>query len=162
LTKEEYFVKVQARTTLLMGTLCGVAGLLIGLWVSLTATGEGYELFAVYAFMAAFIVASSLWWLILARRRTYSLGRGAVAGALAGLLSHYVCWYLLILGSNVCYWVWGGCRSSLGEPPIDPLNALWAAAVFSAGSLLFFGWLTVPIGALIGSLVAVRQRTTST
>lgn len=147
------------KTTLLMGALCGAVGILVGLWVSLTATGAGYERFPVYAFLAAFAGGAGLWWFVLARQGRYSLRRGAAAGALAGLVSHYFCWYLLILDNNLCFWLLGGCGSSLGEPPIDPLNGLWGAAVFTLGSLLFFGWLTVPAGALIGGLLAARRRT---
>lgn len=141
-----------------MGLLSAGAGVLIGLLVSSVAIGEGYELFPVYAGAAAFITASGLWWALLARQDTYTITRGATVGAVAGTISHYLCWYLFFLGANICYWLFGGCRSSLGEPPVDPVNALWGAGLFSVGSLLFFGWLTVPAGMVIGGFLAARQR----
>lgn len=141
----------------MMGSLCGLAGIAIGGYVSLTAIGEGYELLPLFAGLAAFLTGAISWWLLLERPAKYTLLRGGLAGTLAGLISHYLCWYLLILFRNICYWGWGGCTSSLGEPPVDPLNGLWGAAVLTLGSLLFFGWLTVPLGAVFGGMLVMRK-----
>ena len=149
--------KSALKKTLIVGGLSGLIGLLIGLYVSFVATGEGYEYFPIIAFLAAFGTSSALFWWIAARSRTRRVARGAFTGALAGALSHYVCWYLLILVNNLCYWLTGGCLDSLGQPPVDLLNALWGAAVLSIPSLVFFGWLTIPLGALIGGLVAASN-----
>jgi len=134
------------KKTWLVGFLSGLIGLLIGLYVSSEATGEGYELLPLFAFLAAFVTSSVLWWWIAARSETHRLARGGIAGALSGMIAHYVCWYLLILAQNLCYWLTGGCLDSLGQPPIDLLSAIWGAVVLSLPSLLFFGWLTVPLG----------------
>jgi hypothetical protein len=142
--------------TWLVGFLSGLVGLLIGLYVSFVATGQDYELLPLFAFLAAFVTSSTLWWWIAARSETRRLARGAIAGALSGIIAHYVCWYLLILANNWCYWLTGGCLDSLGQPPIDLLNAIWGAAVLSLPSLFFFGWLTVSLGALIGGTVAAN------
>ena len=142
-----------------MGLFCCPVGILCGLYVSSSATGEGYHLFPVYAGIAAFITASFFWWLIVVRRNTYNMGAGAAVGALSGVVAHYMCWYVQIISANICYWILGGCRSSLGEPPIDLLNGLWGALALSFWSLLFFGWVTSPIGALIGVFLVRRQFT---
>jgi len=143
--------------SLVMGAACGLVGLAVGLIVRSTATGEGYEAFPLYALVAGFLTGTAAWWLLVARPGAYRGRRGALAGALAGLVAHYVCWYLMILGSNICYWLWGGCVSSLGEPPVDPLYGLVGAATLSLVSLLLFGWLTISAGALIGFILTRRQ-----
>jgi len=145
-------------STLGMALACGAAGLLIGLWVARQAIATDYAAFPLYATLAALLAGGGLWWLLLARENRYRPLRGVLVGGLAGIVAHPLCWYLAILGQNACYWLWGGCRSSLGEPPVDPLNGLLAAGALALGSLLFFGWLTVPLGALLGGLWAAWAR----
>lgn len=144
-----------------MALACGAAGLVVGLWVARQAVASDYALFPLYATLAAALAGGGLWWLLVARRSRYRLPRGAVVGGLAGIVAHPLCWYLAVLGQNACYWLWGGCRSSLNEPPVDPLNGLWAAVLLALGSLFFFGWLTVPLGALVGGLWAAWARPTT-
>ena len=141
-----------------MALTCAAAGLLIGLWVAGQAVAGDYAVFPLYATLAAVLAGGGLWWLLVARKGRYGLVRGIAVGALAGIVAHPLCWYLAILGQNACYWLWDGCRSSLNEPPVDPLNGLWAAVLLALGSLLFFGWLTLPLGALLGGLWAAWGR----
>jgi hypothetical protein len=141
-----------------IGIFGGLIGALIGLYVSLNAIGSGYELLPFTAGLAAFGCTAGTWWLLLDRNRKYSLWRGALAGGLAGIFAHYVCWYLMILAQNICYWGWGGCVSSLGDPPANPLIGFGGALVFSLWSLLLFGWLTIPIGVLAGGIYATWIR----
>lgn len=140
-----------------IGLLAGLIGAGYGFYVQRLATGEGYEWFPVYAGLAAFVTTTFFWWLVVTRSDKRSVWRGIIAGALSGSVAHYICWYLQIIGTNLCYWFSGGCVSSLGEPPVDLLNGLWAALVLSLASLLFFGWLTVPTGALVGGLLGYRR-----
>ena len=140
-----------AVASLLFGLLCAPFGLAVGVFVAATATGTGYGAFALWAPLAAFFTSALLWRLLVERRRRGVVVRrrwiAALAGAVSGALSHWLCWYLLLLWSNVTYWLAGTPTSSLGEPPVDPITALAAALVFSAWSLAFFGVVTVPAGA---------------
>jgi hypothetical protein len=43
-----------------MGLLCGLAGILISWLVSQSAIGEGYEVFPIFAGLAAFITSAGL------------------------------------------------------------------------------------------------------
>ena len=140
-----------------MGALCCPLGILIGVFIALLATGDGYRLFPVYGGTAAFITAAFFWWLIVLRRDAFRRIPGGIAGALSGIVAHYICWYIQIISANICYWIFGGCRSSLGEPPVDLLDGFWGALGLSFFSLLFWGWITAPLGALIGALLAPRQ-----
>ncbi|MCB0156389.1 MAG: hypothetical protein KDF65_16450 [Anaerolineae bacterium] len=146
------------RKVLPISLLAGLCGLIGGSWVWWLASGAGYELFPAAAALAAWGTTAFFWWLIVVRRNNYTLKAGLLAGGLSGLVSHWLCWYLLIVGANGCYWLTGGCASSLGEPPIDPLNGVWGALAFSLLSLLFVGWVTVPLGMLVGAAWVWRQR----
>lgn len=139
-----------------MGILCAVVGAVVGAWVALTATGDGYEVFAAGAPVAAFLTGTFCWWLLIARSGNFAPVRAATAGALAAVLGHLLCWYLLILGSFLWYLATGS-GDSLGGPPLNPLQGFPAAFVYGAFSLLFYGWVTVPAGALIGLFLSFVQ-----
>jgi hypothetical protein len=145
-------------STLLMGALCALIGLVTGLLVSRTATGSGYEIVPLYAATASGLSGAALWWLLVARRGIYRLVRGAVTGALAGVLGHYVTWYFQIVGANLCYWLTGGCLSSLGEPPINLVAGVGGAAVLAGISLMFLGWATIPLSVAAGGLLALYSQ----
>jgi hypothetical protein len=145
------------RKSLSMGMLCALVGLVTGALVARTATGSGYGWFVVAAPLAAFATGTFLWWLLVARRTTPSTMAGVLTGALAGAVGHYVCWLFMILGATTCNALTGGCTDSLGGPPMSVLQAFPAAGVYSFFSLLFFGWLTIPGGAILGGFLARAQ-----
>jgi len=146
------------KSSLVMGAACAGVGALAGVLVVSIASGEGYDWFLVAAPLAGFLTGGISWLLLVAQRKKQSVLAGVFAGALAGAVSHYVCWYLMLAGAAACYALTGGCTGSLGDPPANFLQALAGAAVYSAFSLVFFGWLTVPAGGLLGALLAWLQR----
>lgn len=148
-----------SRHGLIMAGACAGIGLATATWVFSTATGDGYAMFLLAAPIAAFATAALFWWWLLDRPAIHTRTRGAVAGALAGAVAHYFCWLLLMLGVWSCHGVTGACADSLGDGPVGPLDALWAAALYSLLSLYFYGWLTVPAGALAGAMVAHSRGT---
>jgi hypothetical protein len=137
--------------------LAGLFGLAGGTFVWLIANGSDYEALPLAAGLGACGTTAFFWWLIVARRANYSARSGALAGGLSGVVAHYTCWYLYLVGVNICYGLTGGCVSSLNEPPLDLLNGLWGTLVFSLVSLMFLGWLTVPLGMAVGAWWAWRN-----
>lgn len=144
------------RRSLIMGAACAGVGLATGLLILYFSGDFDKAMFLLAAPLAAFATGALIWWQMLERSYTRSVGRGAFAGGLAGALAHYLCWLILMLGTAACHAMTNGCTASLGDAPIDPLNALWAAGVYSLFSLYFVGWLTVPAGAVIGGVLAWR------
>ena len=135
--------------------LCSSA---LALAVSVAAAWIGHSPWLLVAApAAAFITAWATWTLFISRTGNGGLVRGAGVGALASLVAHWATWYLVFVGMNVCYFTVGECVSSSGEAPADLIIALAGAAGFSLWSLMFFGWLTLPAGALIGAATAWRQ-----
>lgn len=139
------------------GLVAGLIGAGLGLYIQSFASGEGYEFFALYAGLAAFATTFCVWWLVTVRWAKRGPWAGAAAGAFSAGAAHFVCWYLQIVSANACYLATGGCLSSLGEPPLGLLAGLAGALVLSLGSLLLFGWVTVPVGALTGALLGLRR-----
>lgn len=137
------------------GALCAIVGLAVGGHLGHSAIGDGWGLLPVCATIAAFLTGVGLWFGLIERRHATRRRAGILTGALAGGLSHYLCWYLLILSLYLEH-LWLGTTSSLGEAPMNPLQGLAGAAVFSAFSLALLGWLTIPTGALLGWLM-IRQ-----
>lgn len=144
------------RRSAIMGAACAGVGLATGLLILYFSGGLDKATFLLAAPAAAFATGALLWWQMLERSGTRTIGRGALAGGLAGALAHYPCWLMLMFAAAACHAVFPGCMASVGGPPIDPLNALWAAGVYSLFSLYFVGWLTVPAGAVIGAVLAWR------
>jgi hypothetical protein len=145
------------RRSLIFGILCCLVGLAVGGYVAYTAIGEGYETFPLHAGAAALVTSALLWWLIMERPQRHSVVSGVLVGAFSGLLAHHVCWYFQLIEFNVGYWIFHNAAkyaSSLGEQPIDLLTGILAAWMFTFWSWLFYGWMTVPAGGLIGGLYA--------
>lgn len=136
-----------------MGIVCGVVGAAIVALV-LASPHAADDLWADYFFLfagiGAFITATLLWQCFIERKSSLNLPRAICVGCLSGFLSHYLCWYLLLLSANMSYWIFGYPVSSLGEAPIDPITALWGGLVYCLWSWLLVGWITVPVGGVIG------------
>lgn len=142
------FEQGRCRRTLVLGVLCAGLGAVVGFGVSHDAVGQGWDRLAYYAAAAAALTFMLLWWLIMERRQRFGAVRGALTGAVGGLLAHYPCWYLVILGQNVSYWYLKYFGSSTTQAPIDPFEGLGGAFALSFWSWLLFGWLTAIIGAI--------------
>lgn len=139
-----------------MGIIYSLFGILVGLWVAITSIGDGYEWFPLYAGLAAFITAGSLWRIIIERRQCHTIQNGVMIGALSGILSHYVCWYLQVIVVNIKYYWFGTGLSSLGEPPANIFMGITGAFWLSLYSLLFFGLPTVIVGSAVGGFFCWR------
>ena len=140
-----------------LGFFCSPVGVAIGAYIAIIAApGRGYDLLPFFAGISAFITPQLFWWLIVERKKRYQKKYGIIAGGLSGFFSHYLCWYFLIVYYYISYQVTGQGVTA-GGPPIDPLNALWGVWALSFWSLLFFGWITIPIGAIIGGIISVKQ-----
>jgi len=141
------------RRSLTMGAACSAAGLLAGAWLVATAQDtKGYLGFVVAAPLAAFLTGLVLWRLLVAGRHAPGRGAAVFAGVTTGILSHWLCWYFVIVIQNLRHVLLGEV-SSLGEPPVNLLDGLWAAGAFSFWSLIVIGWATAPLGGLIGFIV---------
>jgi hypothetical protein len=135
------------------GALCSAVVLSFG---PPETRGEGWAEFPFCAGAAAFMTSLTVWWLHVARTDKPGTMRGAAAGLAIGVLAHPVTWYVLIC------WNWMLAGLSLRHPsaagdPLNPVTGVLGALVFSVWSIVIVGWITVPAGALVGTLVARLQ-----
>ncbi len=139
------------KTWVKYGIANAIIGLIIGLYISITAIGDGYDVFPIAIPLVAFITGGLLWNRIV--KDKFDSTKIVITGLLTGALSHYLTFVLISIGNNICYWTTGGCTGTLGAPPASILSMLGGALVFSFFSLLFFGWITVPYSILVGLLI---------
>ena len=139
------------KTWIKYGIANAIIGLIVGLYIAITAIGDGYYVLPIAAPLAAFIVGGLLWTKIV--KDGYGSTKIIITGLLTGTVSHYVTFVLLSIGMNVCYWTTGECTGTLGDPPASILTMLGGAFAFSFFSLLFLGWITAPYSILIGLLI---------
>lgn len=137
-------------------------GLLIGLFVTYTAIGDGYEVLII-AIPVSFFLINALCEKYIIKDWTKASGiRVLVAISFSTVLSHYFTFILLIIGANLCYWITNSCTSSMGEAPaaiIDGILYGWGPTLFS---LIFFGWITMPFSIVLGFILKYHRTTHTT
>ena len=133
------------------GLINALLGLIVGVFLALTAIGDGYSVVLIAAPISAFLIGGLFWKLIIKGKLTKT--RVIVTGILTGTISHYLTFLLLGIGYNICYWTTGNCTDSFGEPPANILLMFGGAFLLSFFSLLFFGWLTVPYAIITGLIL---------
>ena len=146
---------------ILFGLLCSPVGIGFGIILRYkdwgVASGDSYGLgFISSAGIAAFLAPCFIWYIMIERRERISVSRGITVGALGAALAHFVCWYLFIL-SNYIEKLYLG---KLTEYILGPLEGILAALTYSFVSLLLFGLIILPIGALIGGCYATHIKET--
>jgi alpha-beta hydrolase superfamily lysophospholipase len=100
-------------------------------------------------FVGALATGSLFWWLIIARPRRITVRRGVSAGVLAAVFAYPIVFFLMLV--------------VLGEVPLElrasslPSRLLYALLA-SLFAIVFGGWFTVLLGALVGGLLALGQR----
>lgn len=135
------------------GLLNSAIGLLIGLYITYSSIGEGYWILIFGAPISAFVCGFYFYSLFLKKQAGTSVARLVGTGLLTGTISHYVCWVLLSIGLNICYWTTGSCLDSLGKPPAQIWQMMLLGVGMTGWSLLFFGWITIPSSIGFGFLV---------
>jgi len=129
----------------LFGLLFSLTGIIIGIWIANTTDNKDYNYFYIYAAASGFITAKLLAKYFIEKPKKFTHKRLILVSVLSGLLSHYLCWYLIILEMNVRYWILG---EHFLSPPVDPLSGLYGVFAIVLWSWLFFAWATILGGIL--------------
>lgn len=143
-------LKFRHRGTYMEALLAGVCFAVAALLVSTPAvrllgnTDKPHLIFASTA--SAFITGMLLWKIVFARARKPIRRRGMIVGALVGIVSHPLAWYLAYLWAAYVE----GERFGLGSPIMVPFKALGISVGLAGISLVLVGWITAPVGAIVG------------
>lgn len=141
------------------GTLNSIIGLILGIYIAYSAIGNGYWILAIGAPISAFVCGFYFWKQIFKQSTKNRNGKLILIGLLTGTVSHYLCWILLNIGMNICYWTTGNCTGTLGEPPAQIWEMLIYGIAMTGASLLFYGWITIPSSIGIGFLIYKINKT---
>ena len=132
----------------------GGAGLVTGLPITLSSGGAGWHGLGVCAGVAAGVSGALVWRLGFPRSSAYRFWKGVDAGVSTAILSYPLCWYLAII---LMYY--SGQTDSLGQRTLYPMAASTIKGVIwlSLTSALLTGWITIPVAALAGGMLAIVQ-----
>ncbi|WP_078129822.1 hypothetical protein [Leptospira alexanderi] len=134
--------------SLTMALACSIIGLVVGLVIAFTAVGD-YKTFPIYSTLAAFSTSYVVWNLFVERKENYNVIRGIILGILIVVLSHHLTFYFVIISENIKYWILD-FKSLTNKTPMNPFIGFFAVSLGTLISLFVCGWITVPIGALLG------------
>ena len=115
-------------------------------------TGSDWWSIVVGSGVAAFAVSYVIWRLICSPVTPLSPRRGALAGALTGVLAHPIAWYLAVV------WTYSWGRPLFpGGKLVGPIEGIPVSLVYAFFGVILTGWITVPAGAMGGWLLARRR-----
>jgi len=130
---------------LLFGAVSAFAALMM---TSLAFVEESWENLWIYAGGASFVVAYTLSYGLIARKKKCSTSRLVFVGTLIALFSHWLCWYAFLVTAFV-QWKFGGAL--LPFEPVNPLHAIAMACGYTLFSLAFLGWVSLPISIFLST-----------
>ena len=129
----------------IFGILFAIIGLVIGLLISNTTINDDYKYFYLYSVFAGFITAKLFAKYLIEKKSKFTNIRLITTSILTGLLSHWLCWYIIILELNFRYWI---LDEHFFSPPTDPILGVFGVFALALWSWLFFGWATILGGIL--------------
>jgi hypothetical protein len=130
----------------------GVAGALAAIGISVflgVLIGNGRLALPAFAGVSAAVSAAVLWPRFF-RNRPPTFFRGAIAGLQIVLLAYPLTWCLMFLGTM--FWPFGAPTPDSGIPA---WTAIPATFIYSVWGIVFTGWISLPIGAVAGGLLAL-------
>ena len=132
----------------LINTLLGAC---IALYICCNSTDSSkFQLF-ISNCLSAFIVSGVSWKLLVKESDFITLNSTVTVGFLVGSVSHYFTFVIWGLLRIICYWTTWNCTDSFGGSP-DLFGAFVASIPISIGTLILYGWITIP-AAIIGGLI---------
>lgn len=138
----------------LAGLVFGLSAFIFALFVyqkfQLDGVGGGLKQLYLAAPVAAFVTGTFFWWLLVSKAKTTTLKRGFWVGALIGLVSHLIAWYLLTFYLVVL--------NDMDVSKLTLTQMFLLALINAFTSIVSVGWITIPGGGLIGLVLAYLQR----
>lgn len=135
----------------LINTLLGAC---IALYIFYNSTDSAKFQFLISNSLSAFSVSGIFWKLFVKESDFISLNDTVKVGFLVGSVIHYISFVIWGLFRIICYWTTGNCTDSFGGSP-DLFEVFITSIPVSIGTLLLYGWITVP-AAIVGGLI-LRQ-----
>ncbi len=144
-------MKINSFSTL-YGILFSIVGIIVGIWISIIGISDDYTYFYIYSGIAGYITGKLFAYYIIQRKNRYNHQNYILVGILTGTISHWLCWYFILLELNVGYWILG---ENYSAAPMNLLSGIFGVFIFCFGSWIFAGWATILGG--ITSIYAARK-----
>lgn len=140
-----------------MGCLCGIIGFIIGIFFYFIADkGVYFDNFWIYSTISSSVCGSIIWYFFVIKKNKYE--RGVMSGLIISISSQYILWYMKMVERIFCFYFTGNCTNSFGESPPNIFSSLYISAMLLLISLLSFGWVTLPLGGVLGGIMAKRHK----
>jgi hypothetical protein len=133
------------RSTLLAAIPLGLAGTGASAIFFGSHIDNGYGFLIPICGLAAYGLAAVLFRLIVIRAP--GLRSGVLVGVVVGVGAHPLAWYLGMMYQAVLFRAEGRAQDAIG-----PIIGIAGALTYSLMSWLCAGWLTVPVGGIVGAL----------
>ena len=132
------------KRSLLFGLVCLPVGIITTVFLKIVKFDEAFsnEVWWIFAFsvaIATLIASSSLWYLIIERKKLFSISRGVVVGVLSAALSHFLSWNSFLVISSMGCNGFGPLENWSEFQGVDPLSGFYISFVGSFFSLWIFG-----------------------
>lgn len=124
----------------LFGIFFSLIGVIVGISISITAVGNDYNYFYIYSGISGFITAKYFAKFFIEKKDKFNHLRLIGVAVLTGLVSHWLCWYLINLVLNFRYWI---LNEHFFSAPVNPLLGIFAVLLLCVWSWLFVGWATI-------------------
>ncbi len=134
--------------SLILAIICSIIGLIVGIIITLTATGD-YKTFPIFSALAGFSASYVIWKFFVEKSQNYGITKGIILGIVIVIISHHLTFYYFILFSNIEYWILN-IRNPDNIPPLNIFSGFFVVSIGTLWSLIFYGWITLPIGAFLG------------
>lgn len=113
--------------------------------------------FGIPAAVGGLVASPVCWWVVVERSGRAGPLRGAAAGGAAGVLAHPVMWVAFVLVVFGPALTPGGPVAAPSEVADGVVEGAAGFGILSLLSLLFFGWLTLAIGLVVGAVLGIRR-----
>ncbi len=88
--------------SLILAITCSIIGLIVGIIITLTATGD-YKTFPIFSALAGFSASYVIWKFFVEKNQNYGVTRGIFLGIVIAIISHHLTFYYFILFANIEY-----------------------------------------------------------
>ena len=139
-------MKIKSFSTI-FGLLFSLIGIIVGIWVAYISVNKDYSYFYIYSGVSGFITGKLFSKYIIEKKNLYSNTMYFTVAILTGLISHWLCWYLITLELNFRYWI---LDEHFFSPPIDPFFGIFGVLILCLWSWIFVGWATI-----LGGIISV-------
>ena len=147
------------KKSLWFGICCLPVGLVTDSIINSSRSSEDPDwlTFKICVAIATILSPSILWYLIIDCKDIVTIKRGATVGLLSVFLAHFLSFYFFLVIGFFKLEIIGNPK---GVEVINPFFGILAAATYAFVSLLLFGLIHLPIGALIGGCYATHIKKT--